>query len=741
MERLRAALANWRAVAPMVAVAFAALAGAVWGKSGTTALFFLGLAFLLVRRDWRWGLTIVIFAVTIAWRAAHLQEPVAASLARPGSEFIEGTLRIGARAGAGSGKRLGWLREGDEKRKVLVFEAGDYRPGDILAVRGRFFVPERERNPGTFPQLEWWAQQGVYGGVSLDEASHLFLDWRFAPLRWAEELRDLLEVGITRGLPPDSKGRVVIRAMVLGAKPPRDSEVSRAFRESGAMHVFAVSGLHVTLVGVVFWLFLRPFPVQRRTGLILVMLAMVTYALVTGLRPPAVRATVMAVCFFGAFFFRRRPSLFNALAVSLILVLLWNPGQVHQVGFQLSYGVLLSIGLGVGLALKWTGRISEIDPFFPSRLLSDGQRRVLMVRTYLANLGATSLAAWVGSIPIMIWHFGVLTPVAVLTSLFLIPATMVILSLAFLGALTGTLSPLLGTGVNRVNEAVAGLSFQIARGFSQVPFGHWKSPGVVPADWIIFDGQDGGACSLLMAGEGVMVEAGSARFYRQQLKGIFDQWELAPATALVSHPDGDHVGGLPDLWRRGGLRRAVLPVEWALSPTYREFLELAGDGRGEVAFGKTAERYELADGVSVEVLWGKPEVEEGIADQRMMVMKVHWQGWQVLVTGDLGMTGELDLLRSGIDLTADVVWMGRHEWGVSGQHQFLEATGARVVITSAAGVPKFERPPKRWVEHVEGEGYHLFHQGESGAVLLDFEEDELRVRSYLKPRQEVVLQR
>lgn len=741
VEKLRSALANWRALVPMVPIALGALAGAAWGKSWEWGLGFLALAFVLARPKWRWWSAVALMALVVAWRTHRVQDPVIASLSTPGSEFVEGTLTMGARAGARGGKRFAMLREGPEERKVIVSEAEHYRPGDRLRVRGRFFVPERERNPGAFSPLEWWQQQGVFGGVVLREAVVESVAWQLAPLRWAEALRAKLDLGITRGLSSDSKGRVVIRAMVLGDKPPRDSEVSRAFRESGAMHVFAVSGLHVTLVGLIFWLFLRPFPIQRRTGLLLVMAAMGSYALVTGLRPPAVRATVMAVCFFGAFFFRRRPSLFNALALSLVLVVLWNPVQVHQAGFQLSYGVLLSIGLGVGLALKVTGRISQLDPFFPSRLLSDGQRRVLTVRTYFANLGASSLAAWVGSIPIMIWHFGVLTPIAVVTSLFLIPGTMVILSLAFLGAITGSLVPVLGSGVNQVNGWIAGLSFRVAEGFASVPFGHWKSPQEIPADWVLFDSKDGGAASFLNLGKGVMVETGSRLFYQRQLEGILARWEVEPRAVLVSHPDGNHGGALPSLLQRGGLGRAVLPVEWALSPTYRKFLAQAEKQGCQVRFGETGDRFDLADEVRVEIVWGEPWVERGIADQRMMVMKVHWKGWKVLVTGDLGMTGELELLERGFDLKADVVWMGRHAWGVSGQHQFLQATGAEVVITSAAGIPAFERPPARWVGHVRAEGYELFHQGETGAVLMDFEDDELRVRSYLQPEREVVLQR
>lgn len=725
----------------MVPLALACLAGGVWSASAGVAIGLFTLAVVFSRPDWRWWLAIVIVAGTVGWRASVLETPVKASLAKPRSEFVEGVVTVGRQSGPFAGERYGVLEEDGLKRKVMVMKAQDYVPGQVLEIRGKFFVPERERNPGVYPRLELWERGGVHGGLAVREGNEIGLNWSSAPLRWAEALRGCLYEGITRGLPENSNGRAVIQAMVLGEKPPGDSEVSRAFRESGAMHVFAVSGLHVTLVGAIFWMVLMHFPIPRRVGVFVVILAMITYAFVTGLRPPAIRATLMAICFLGAYFFRRRPSLFNALALSLILVVFWKPSQVHEVGFQLSYGVLLAIGLGVGIALKFTGKIAELDPFFPTRLLSDGQRKVLAVRTYFANLGASSLAAWLGSMPIMIWHFGIVTPVAVFASLILIPATLVILALAFFATIVGTISPVVGTGVNKVNSGVATLSYYTAKGFSKVPLGHWQSRRLTPGDWVVFDCHDGGAASFLDVEGGAMIDVGGRKFFHEQLRSVLGRWNVDLETVFVTHPDGDHVGGLPLLLERGGLKKAILPMPQALSPSYREFVAGAETmGCGKV-IGETGARFELDDEVWVEILREGQPSSRGIADNRIMVMKVHWKGWKVLITGDLGINDELALIKDGTDLSADVVIMGRHAWGVSGQHQFLKATGAEVVITSAAKFPSYEMPKERWLKHVRSEGYHLFNQWETGAVIIDFEGDELQLRSFLQPDFKVTLQR
>jgi beta-lactamase superfamily II metal-dependent hydrolase len=105
------------------------------------------------------------------------------------------------------------------------------------------------------------------------------------------------------------------------------------------------------------------------------------------------------------------------------------------------------------------------------------------------------------------------------------------------------------------------------------------------------------------------------------------------------------------------------------------------------------------------------------------------------------MVGELDLISSGVDLTADIVIMGHHEWGFSGQHQFLAATGARVLISSGASYPGYEMPKPGWTAHMEDEGYQLFNQWETGAVMMDFSENEVLIQSYLDDEKRVVLQR
>ena len=216
MDVVRQAWRYVTAVAPLVAIALACLSGALWSSSPAAAAACQVAAFILCRLSWRWWVAIPIISVAIATRAELLEKPVRESLSQPGSRFVQGSMIVGRPAGPFSDDRFGWFRDGESEVKVMIPRALEYRTGEILEVRGKFFVPSGERNPGNFSQLDQWRREGVFGGLVIREAESRGLRWQWGAFRLAERFRERLREGITRGLPDDSKGKEVILAMMLG---------------------------------------------------------------------------------------------------------------------------------------------------------------------------------------------------------------------------------------------------------------------------------------------------------------------------------------------------------------------------------------------------------------------------------------------------------------------------------------------------------------------------------------------
>ncbi|MCB1093036.1 MAG: ComEC/Rec2 family competence protein, partial [Verrucomicrobiae bacterium] len=162
---------------------------------------------------------------------------------------------------------------------------------------------------------------------------------------WALRSRHAIELAITKGLMDQPDEAAVIKAMVLGSREDTPEHIEEAYRLSGAMHVFAVSGLHVGIFGGILWAILRLLRVPRRFAVLVLIPAVLFYATVTGLRPSAVRAAIMFAIVMSGFLFARRPRLLNSLGLAALVILAYDTQQLFLPGFQLSFAVLTSIAL------------------------------------------------------------------------------------------------------------------------------------------------------------------------------------------------------------------------------------------------------------------------------------------------------------------------------------------------------------------------------------------------------------
>ena len=151
------------------------------------------------------------------------------------------------------------------------------------------------------------------------------------------------------------------------------------------------------------------------------------YSWITGNSAPAVRSAWMAAVFLGAFVFRRRPDLLNALGAVLLAAMLWDGRLLFQPGVQLSYGVVAAIAVGTAWAAKTFAWMAVPELYLPTQLMSRWQTFWLRLRQKTAQSLSVSLAAGVGSAPLTAFHFGLVTPVSVLAGLVLVPLVFVLL--------------------------------------------------------------------------------------------------------------------------------------------------------------------------------------------------------------------------------------------------------------------------------------------------------------------------
>lgn len=306
----------------------------------------------------------------------------------------------------------GWLpSQGD----VQIYHQSSIslEPGFVIYVKGAPQLITPPVNPGMFNYSEYMARQGVYFNHFIGKKFKLLsrpekVSWSSVIVSWRQYLKDKIETHIE-----DSQAKQIASALLIGQKQDLDKGLREAYATAGAMHILAVSGLHVGIVYGFFFLLFRPTKMKgfKRAGYLSAIVGVIWfYAILTGLSPSVLRSATMFTFICLAQMNSRNPSIFNPLALSALLLLVYDPFLIYAVGFQLSYVALLGILLFQPLIRKvWHPK-------------SKGIR-------YLWDITCVGLAAQLTTFPLAVHYFHVFPTYFIFTNLLAIPAAFVIMSL------------------------------------------------------------------------------------------------------------------------------------------------------------------------------------------------------------------------------------------------------------------------------------------------------------------------
>ncbi|MFN3996896.1 ComEC/Rec2 family competence protein [Algoriphagus sp.] len=223
-------------------------------------------------------------------------------------------------------------------------------------------------------------------------------------------------VGIIEDKVPNPESRQIAAALLLGQKENLDKEIKNAYAETGTMHILAVSGLHV---GIIYAILLFPLKgIKLKSGqksiyLFVVILLIWTYAILTGFSPSVVRAATMFSLFTAGQMRKRKPSSFNILAFSAMIMITMDPGVIFEVGFQLSYAAVAGILLVQPLIVRfWLP---------PNRVLE-----------YAWQLTTVSIAAQLATFPLSVYYFHIFPTYFLIANLFIIPLAFLVMSVGII---------------------------------------------------------------------------------------------------------------------------------------------------------------------------------------------------------------------------------------------------------------------------------------------------------------------
>jgi competence protein ComEC len=232
----------------------------------------------------------------------------------------------------------GWRPASGRVRLAVEGRLDDVHCGDMVEVTGRLSRPERPHNPGERDYRSLLLDRRITAELrvkrSADPVVRLEEGWRASLFGWLAFIERRSARALQRSLPDESG---LATALLLGDSTALDREEWDAYVRTGVIHVLAISGQHLVILGWFLWIVLRVCGVRRRQGAWGVALFLVAYMLMTGARPSAVRAAVMVCVLCGGIILRRPPLTANSFAFAWLVVIGVNPTDAFTAGCQLSF--------------------------------------------------------------------------------------------------------------------------------------------------------------------------------------------------------------------------------------------------------------------------------------------------------------------------------------------------------------------------------------------------------------------
>ena len=559
-------------------------------------------------------------------------------------------------------------------------------------------------------------------------------------LRAAQTSRTWMQNALCRGLDDAPEVRSFISGIVLGIRHETPEDIEEPFQQTGTIHLFAVAGLHVGIMAALLWVLAAIARLSRKRAAAFIIPSLFFYAAVTGLHIPALRAAVMASILVGSYFFERRVFLPNILAAAAFFILCWNTNELFSAGFQLSFAVVGAIVLFADPFFRFFQRRAAPDPFLPQSLVRGPRRWMHSSYEWLCGGASVSLAAWIGSLPLILWYFHLVTPISLLANLVVVPIAFFVLAVALLSLMTTSLLPWIALVFNNANWTLATLVIGIVHLFAQIPGGHFY---VGEPDWsgrsakmTVLDLGAGAAVHVRVNGHDWLIDCGGERSYDRVVRGYLHWAGVNRLTGLVlTHGDSQHIGGVTQLLSDFPRVRVIDNPAADRSLIHRRLSRIVsgpeGPGRkpDQVAAG---DNFHLSREAIAHVLFPPRGFAGATADDQALVIRLSIApSTFVLFMSDNGEETERALLSNGSNLQSDILVKGQHSSGSSGSAPLLDAVRPRLIIATSREFPEHERIREQWAEQLRARGIKLFRQDEIGAVELNFSNQEWSARAYL----------
>lgn len=312
----------------------------------------------------------------------------------------------------------------------------DYINGDYICMSGTVSVPDSATNPGTFDQYIYLRNKGYYLCISngtIESGNHR----PYSIEGFLYGIKNRCTKIIDNSFDSESAG--IVKAMLVADKSTLDKNIKKLYSENGIAHIMAISGVHVAIIGMTLYGFLRKLRIGRLISGTFSIAIIILYGIMTGMSSSTERAVIMLILSIAAEYFGRKTDAPTSMGFAMIIMVLGNPYVILDAGFQLSFAAITGVTV-VAPQLRKLLRMFKRFIKEADEKKKQKHKKIMSLRKMIIKLIdalVVGIASFITTTPVIIYYYYQFPPYSILINLIVIPLVSLIVGGSILVVLTG----------------------------------------------------------------------------------------------------------------------------------------------------------------------------------------------------------------------------------------------------------------------------------------------------------------
>ncbi|MFO7819322.1 MAG: DNA internalization-related competence protein ComEC/Rec2 [Halanaerobacter sp.] len=641
-------------------------------------------------------------------------------------------------------KNLETGAEYDFKIKLRVWESEEeLEPGDKIQFVSRLELATPKKNPGGFSYRNYLQKREVYalGDIKYNKITKLSGTQNpfVKSINW---LRAKIKLAIKENFKGENKA--LVKTLLLGTKDNLSSEVSSSFDQLGISHLLVISGFHIGLISCLIYLVINYLKLSLKVNLIVNALFLIFYLAIINWQLSALRAALLIILALWGQILDRRVDLYNILAGIALLFLIINPWSLFKISFQLSFTAVAAI--------------SYLTPIL--------KRYFSFVPKKIREIITATLAVQIALGPILIYYFNQLSVISIVANLLLMPLISLVLILIFIFLVINLfpfyITEIIVVIINSLLYLSMGLANLLADNFTlnislatpsliiifayymiiyaiikfiepvRIPYSKQNRKKVIilllsivivvtalgfgqneELELIFFAvGLGDGIYLKTPRGRNILIDGGATG--KEMISFLKTRGINRLDLIFISHLHNDHGGGIIEILKEFEVAQICYPPtedNWLKAKLHKTITE------SKVKILTKGDKVTVNE---VEFLVLHPErrfIEKGKLNNNSLVLRMRYEDFSLLLTGDMEKKAEKNLVRSKAKLESDVLKVGHHGSKTSSTESFLKRVVPELSIMSV-GKNKHGLPNREVENRLRELGIKNLRTDKEGAVII-----------------------